>query len=204
MVQTIHPLRFFLLQLSRTQGSALKKCSCRLSVNESCQPPYRSSPPHCERRWNRERLAICRSKRPPELWVSRSGRFRARISRGRGKLRSMLNQYVGSSRECEKQASIQANGSPGRRRKQGLAQNRMLVRDLDPEQTSGQRLDRRRLTASARPGSVVKSLATKVVRPKNQSKGLDVPFEIATTVSLPNVIVQLSGRAAKDRKERQA
>jgi hypothetical protein len=51
--------------------------------------------------------------------------------------------------------------------------------------------DRRRLTASARPGSLVKSLATKVVRPKNQSNGLDVPLEIATTVSLPNVMVPL-------------
>jgi len=52
--------------------------------------------------------------------------------------------------------------------------------------------DRRRLTASARPGCVVKPLATKVVRPKNRSNGLDVPLEIATTVSLPNVIVLLS------------
>lgn len=100
-------------------GLSLKKCSYRLSVNESRQPQYRSSSPHCERRWNCEKLATCRS-------TTMSGLRRSAKSGHRP--RPMVPQTVG-----------------------------------------------RRLTASARPGSVLKSLATKVVRPKNQSNGLDAP-----------------------------
>jgi DNA-directed RNA polymerase specialized sigma24 family protein len=122
MVQTIHPLQFS-PSAQPDPGLSSEEMFLPLERKRIVSAAIQKLTPTLRTAMELREVGDLPIKETAGIMGLSVGTVKARIFRGRGKLRSMLYQYVGSSPECEKQASTQANGSPDRRRKQGLAQN---------------------------------------------------------------------------------